>query len=304
MAGLKELRTRLSAVKSTEKITTAMKLVASSKLRKATVSLAKNKNYAVLLENAVARVLLEYQKEEAEKKVKHILPAVFVNKPNAQNYLLVVFSAERGLCGSYNQNVAKVAENRFIELTKQGKTVKFLCYGKQAYHILKKNFRDHILHHEPSFASGGIFYQEALDMLSKIMHHHQEQNFDVCEIVHSQFKSALSRQITSKQIYPLESVVDMDTDGDLDHIGDAYFDYKPSREELLEKIASKLFVGRIFQAMLNAEASEQGARMTAMDNATQNAQDMILELTLKYNTLRQSAITTELSEIISGAEAL
>jgi len=303
MSSLKELRNRLSSVRSTKKITTAMKLVAASRLRKAQTALEKNKNYQKLVEDAVKRVLISYKKEEIEKKIKHILPKTLVEKQNPKTYLLVVFSSERGLCGSYNQNVAKVAANRFNELTKQGKNVKLICYGKKAYNALRKNFGAHILEHEPSFASGGIFYQEAVDMLEKMMRYYQGQNFDVCEIVHSRFKSALSRQIVSKQLYPID-VANENLDDMLDHVGDAYFDYKPSREELLEKAASKLLIGRVFEAMLNAEASEQGARMTAMDNATQNAQDMILDLTLKYNTLRQSAITTELSEIISGAEAL
>ena len=304
MSSLKELRNRLSSVRSTKKITTAMKLVAASRLRKAQTALEKNKNYQKLVEDTVKRVLLSYRKEEIEKKMKHILPKSLVNKPNPKAYLLVVFSSERGLCGSYNQNVAKAAANRFDELTKQGKKVKLICYGKKAYNALKKSLDVHILEHEPSFASGGIFYLEAVDMFEKVTGYFQEQNFDVCEIVHSRFKSALSRQIVSKQLYPIDAALNVASDDELDHVGDAYFDYKPSREELLEKAASKLLLGRVFEAMLNAEASEQGARMTAMDNATQNAQDMILDLTLKYNTLRQSAITTELSEIISGAEAL
>ncbi|MBO4285342.1 MAG: ATP synthase F1 subunit gamma [Alphaproteobacteria bacterium] len=304
MSSLKELRNRLFSVRSTKKITTAMKLVAASRLRKAQTALEKNKTYQKLVEDAVKRILISYQKEEIEKKTKHILPKTLVEKQNPKTYLLVVFSSERGLCGSYNQNVAKVAANRFDELTKQGKNVKLIFYGKKAYNALKKNFGAHILEHEPSFASGGIFYREAVDMLEKIMRYYQEQNFDVCEIVHSRFQSALSRQIVSQRLYPIDVALNEHSDDMLDHVGDAYFDYKPSREELLEKAASKLLLGRVFEAMLNAEASEQGARMTAMDNATQNAQDMISDLTLKYNTLRQSAITTELSEIISGAEAL
>ncbi len=303
MAGLKELRTRLNAVRSTEKITTAMKLVATSKLKKATVALEKNKLYANLIENAVARVLLEYRKQEENKKIKHILPRLFYTKPNPQNYLLIVFSSERGLCGSYNQNVAKRAANRFRELKKSGKSVKMICYGKKAYDILKKNHKNDILYHEASFAGGGIFYDEAVQMLNKAKDLSSEKQFDVCEIVFSRFVSALQRELISMQIYPLDAG-QIKTADDLDHIGEAYFDYKTSKEEVLEEASEKLLVNRVFAAMLNAEASEQSARMTAMDNATQNAADMIETLTLKYNTLRQSAITTELTEIISGAEAI
>ena len=140
-------------------------------------------------------------------------------------------------------------------------------------------------------------------MLLKIKDLNKEKTFDICEIVHSRFKTALSRDIISMQIYPLNAS-NIPLNKDIDHIGNAYFDYKPSREKLLEEASKKLLINRIFEAMLNAEASEQGARMMAMDNATQNAKDMISSLTLKYNTIRQSAITTELTEIISGAEAI
>ncbi len=303
MAGLKELRTRLSAVKSTQKITTAMKLVASSRLRKATTALMKNKNYASLFENAIARILLEYKKEEEEKNVKHILPKIFISPVAPIKYLLIVFSAERGLCGSYNQNVAKATHQRIQDLQKQGKQVQIICYGKKAYEILKKNHASNIIHHEPSFAGGGIFYSEALQMLEMINHIKESTDFDICEIVSAHFKTAMQRDILPFQIYPID-VSSINQKPDLDHIGDAYFDYKPSREELLGKIGYTFLKNRIFTLMLSAEASEQGARMMAMDNATENAKNMIGSLTLKYNTLRQSAITTELNEIISGAEAL
>ncbi len=304
MAGLKELRKRLVSVYSTQKITTAMKLVAASRLRKAQSALENNKTYGNLIENTVKRILVSYQKDWIEKKIQHTQPPILIQNENPQSYLLVVFSSERGLCGSYNQNVAKFVAHRFNLLKAQGKTIKLICYGKKAYDILKKDFAEHIIEHEPSFASGGIFYEEAIDMLKKIINNQAQMQFDVCEIVYSQFHSALTRKMLSEQIYPLNVTLDFSKDADLDHIGSAYFDYKPSREEILEVLANKLLDNRVFEAMLNAEASEQGARMTAMDNATQNAADMIDELTLKYNTLRQSAITTELNEIISGAEAL
>ncbi|MBR2300169.1 MAG: ATP synthase F1 subunit gamma [Alphaproteobacteria bacterium] len=303
MAGLKELRNRLSSVKSTEKITTAMKLVAASRLRKAQAALEKNKSYVNLIENTVARVLVSYKKEEIEKKIKHILPPIFMGKKNPKNYMLIVFSSERGLCGSYNQNVAKAAAKRIKELQKAEKNVRIVCYGKKAYDILKKNFGDLIIHHEASFASGGIFYDEAIHMLIKIIEFTKESGIDVCEIVHSKFKTAVSREMVAMQVYPLK-IEESAMDEQIDHVGDAYFDYKPSREDVLEKAAEKLLIGCVFRAMLSAEASEQGARMMAMDNATQNAKEMIKDLTLKYNTIRQSAITTELNEIISGAEAI
>lgn len=303
MAGLKELRTRLGAVKSTKKITTAMKLVAAAKLKKAVGALEKNSGYATVVENALKRVLLEYQKEESNKKIKHILPPIFHIDPNPQNYLLIVFSSERGLCGTYNQNVAKATSKRVRELQKDGKNVQLICYGKKAYDILKKNYKAYIIQHEPSFAGGGIFYDEALQMGQKIAELYQNKVFDVCELICGVFQSAAHHETLAFPIYPLHSS-SLVIDDNLDHVGDAYFDYKPSKHDLLDNAAKKLVMNNIYRAMLGAEASEQSERMIAMDNATRNAEDMSRKLTLKYNTLRQSAITTELTEIISGAEAL
>jgi len=300
MAGLKELRTRLNAVKSTKKITTAMKLVAAAKLKKAVSALEKNSFYATLIKNAAARVLLEYQKEEELRKVKRILPSILREAINPKSYLLVVFSSERGLCGAYNQNVARAAVRRIKELQKNGKNVKIVCYGKKAYDVLRKNHAELIVYHEASFASGGIFYGEAVQMLEKMLNLMQTESFDVCEVVHGRFESAGHHEMTSLQVYPLQ----LETMPDIDHVGDAYFDYKPSKEDVLEAACHKLLLNNIYRAMLGAEASEQSARMLAMDNATQNAINMTQSLTLKYNTLRQSAITTELTEIISGAEAI
>ena len=303
MVGLKELRTRLNAVKSTKKMTTAMKLVAAAKLKKAVWALEKNSAYATLIQNAAARVLLEYRKEEGLRKVKHILPPVLQKTKNTKNYLLVVFSSERGLCGAYNQNVARSATKRLKELENAGKNVKLICYSKKAYDVLKKNYASMIMHHEASFAGGGIFYDEAAHMFEKLMSYTQEETYDIVEVVHGHFESAGHHEIISMQVYPLDAAQIKDND-DLDHIGDAYFDYKPSKEDVLEAACNKLLINNIYRAMLGAEASEQSARMLAMDNATQNALSMTQTLTLKYNTLRQSAITTELTEIISGAEAL
>lgn len=303
MAGLKEIRTRLGAVKSTKKITTAMKLVAAAKLKKAVGALEKNAGYAALIENAVKRVLLEYKKQEIITKKKTVLPPVFGADKNPKSYLLIVFSSERGLCGTYNQNVAKTAVKRICELQKSGKKVSLVCYGKKAYDILKKNHKDLILHHEASFAGGGIFYAEALQMAQRILKFYQDGVFDVCEIICGFFQSAAHHETLALPVYPLDAST-LTCDENLDRVDDAYFDYKPSKSDILETTVQKLIINNIYRAMLGAEASEQSERMIAMDNATRNAEDMARKLTLKYNTLRQSAITTELTEIISGAEAL
>ena len=249
MVGLKELRTRLNAVKSTKKMTTAMKLVAAAKLKKAVSALEKNSPYATLIRNAAARVLLEWQKEEELHKTKHILPCVLQKVQNPKNYLLVVFSSERGLCGAYNQNVAKATIKRIRELEQAGKNVKLVCYGKKAYVILKKNYASIILHHEPSFSSGGIFYDEAVQMFKKIIDFGCHDAFDTVEIVHGYFESAGHHKMTSIQVYPL-NVDQADGDVDLDHVGDAYFDYKPSKEAVLLKACDKLLINNVYRAML------------------------------------------------------
>lgn len=306
MAGLKELRNRLESIKSTQKITSAMKLVAASRLRKAQVMLDRSRGYADLLEISVCRLLAALKEEESEKKIVYIPPMLLRQKPNAQNYLLFVFTSNRGLCGSYNQNVGKSATKRIKELEKNGKNVQIICYGKKGYDILKKKFADKIIEHNPAVSPKGLSYAEAIELAKKIGACCENGSCDICELVYSNFRSALSREIVAKQIYPLSpEVADIDDkEKTLTHIGNAYYDYNPDKLAFLDNLLPKLVVSHIFTAMVHSQASEQGARMAAMDNATRNAKDMISRLTLKYNSIRQTAITTELTEIISGAEAI
>lgn len=306
MAGLKELRNRLESVKSTEKITSAMKLVAASRLRKADLALNRSAYYSQMIKTTIRRIMADIALEEKEKKVKFLLPELLRPRPQAQNYLLFVFSSDRGLCGSYNQNVGKAASARIKELENAGKSVKIICYGKKAYAILKKQYNDKILEINEAIAAKGLSFDEAAELGKKIGEACNNDTCDVCEIVFSKYHSAISREISAMQIYPLQknSLEASDEDKNLVRVGDAYYDYYPNRFAMLDALLPKLIVNLIFNAMANSQASEQGARMAAMDNATRNAKDMIGELTLKYNGIRQSAITTELTEIISGAEAL
>lgn len=303
MSGLKELRRRLSSVKSTEKITTAMKLVASSRLSKAQAMLEKNKPYHELIAHTVGRILLSYQKDQAEKKKIPSLPSMLTMPSTTDGYLLLVFSSDKGLCGGYNQNVAKKAIERINELKAEHKNFFLVCCGKKAYQILRKEYESSIVVHKPSFSGGGITFTEAREAVQIIFALLQKYHCSICEIIHSRYQNAVTRKFIAEQVVPIKKESIPMTD-DLDHVGNAYFDFKPSREEILIQSLEMLLTNRIFEAMLHAEASEEGARMMAMDNATDNAQDMIKNLTLKYNTIRQSLITTELTEIISGAEAL
>lgn len=306
MAGLKELRNRLESIKSTQKITSAMKLVAASRLRKAQLMLDKSRYYADQIEISVKRVLAAIREEEAEQKIVFLPPMLLRQKPNAKNYLLFVFASDRGLCGSYNQNIGKAAIGRIKELEAEGKNVQIICYGKKGFDILKKKHADKIIGKYPAVAAKNLSYGEAIEMARDIQRCCESGSCDVCEVVYSHFRSAISRDIISQQIYPLShEIADLsDDDKQLTHIGDAYYDFTPDKKELLDTLLPKLVMSRLFSAMVNSQASEQGARMAAMDNATRNAKDMISNLTLKYNSIRQSAITTELTEIISGAEAL
>ena len=306
MAALKELRNRLESIKSTQKITSAMKMVAASKLRKAETMLERNRPYSEALTVSLKRTLAAIRAEEAEKKITYLPPALLRQKLNAQKFLLLVFSSDRGLCGSYNHNIAKTAAARIRELTAEGKDVNVVCYGKKAFNILKKQYGSIIIENFAGAGTEGLSYTEALAVNDKIMNFMQENDYDVCEIVYSRFHSALSREIKARQIYPIapETVELTEDDYNLLRVDNAYYDYYPDKITLLEKLLPLWAENSIFAAVLNAQASEQGARMASMDNATRNASDIISNLTLKYNSIRQSAITTELTEIISGAEAL
>lgn len=306
MAGLKELRNRLESIKSTQKITSAMKMIAASRLRKAQIMVEKSKPYSDMLNVTVKRILASINQEETTKNIRYVLPSVLYQKPDAKHYLLFVFSSDRGLCGSYNQNVYKTAVKRINQLQQQNKNVKIICYGKKVYDNLKKEYADLILSHYESVSANGLFYREAIDLGKLIGQYCNDGICDVCEIIHSHFYSALSREMVVKQVYPLEEkyIQISDEDKELLKVGNAYYEFVPDKLKLLDVLLPKLVVDNIFTAMVNSQASEQGARMTAMDNATRNAKDMISNLTLKYNSIRQSAITTELTEIISGAEAL
>ena len=306
MAALKELRNRLESIKSTQKITSAMKMVAASKLRKAETMLERNRPYSEALTVSLKRTLAAIRAEEAEKKITYLPPALLRQKLNAQKFLLLVFSSDRGLCGSYNHNIAKAAAARIRELTAEGKDVNVVCYGKKAFNILKKQYADIITENFAGAGTEGLSYTEALAVNDKIMNFMQENDYDVCEIVYSRFHSALSREIKARQIYPIapETVELTEDDYNLLRVDNAYYDYYPDKITLLEKLLPLWAENSVFAAILNSQASEQGARMASMDNATRNASDIISNLTLKYNSIRQSAITTELTEIISGAEAL
>ncbi len=303
MAGLKELRNRIEAIRSTEKITAAMKMVAASRLRRAQDVLAKSAAYRANLYNIAGRVWGFLQKAAAEDNVQPALPLLCRGNGESNKYLLVVLSSDRGLCGSYNAMIARAAMNRIEELKAAGKEVQIICLGQRGYNALKRHYAALIVRTAESAANKGVFYDEAEALAAEVVSMFMRGEVDVCEIVYSHFRSAMSRDVDSRQVLPLDPgmlVVEIPAEMS----GDAYFESEPDNELLLEKLMPLVFRETIFDIMINSQASEQGARMTSMDNATRNAGDMISRLTLRYNRLRQTAITTELVEIIAGAEAI
>ena len=305
MAGLKELRTRIEAVKSTQKITSAMKMVAAARLRKAQTKIKPADNYQNAIKTAVLRILADLRQEEIEKKIYHILPEMMRPKKEVKTCLLLVFSSDKGLCGSYNSNINRKVMQKIGELEQKNITVKVFCFGKKAYDFLRRRKPDLLLGTKEDIAKKGPDFVEASEIGQKITELYKEHGFDICEAIFAEFKTAISREIKTLQLLPVKIDEDRSQFAEpINKFGDAYYDYEPSRLEMLEKLLPMFFTANVFEIITHSQASEHGARMSSMDSATRNASDMISELTLSYNTIRQSAITTELIEIIAGAEAI
>ena len=306
MAGLKELRTRIESIKSTEKITSAMKMVAAARLRRSQGLIDKCRFYNNNILASANRVLLELRQAEQKKNIRFVYPELMRGNGKSENYLLVVFTSDRGLCGSYNSNVAREAAKRIEGLKEEGKNVKILCVGKKGRDILKRKYADLIVDTIEGIAKKGAKYYEAVDLGQKILDLYKQGEMDVCEVVVSRFRSAINREIVTEQVFPVV-VEDFEYNrlhAPVNVYKGAFYDYEPGLLEILDGMMPLIFRSSLFQAVVHSQASEHGARMTSMDNATRNAKDMISGLTLRYNRIRQTAITTELVEIIAGAEAL
>ncbi|MBP5399902.1 MAG: ATP synthase F1 subunit gamma [Alphaproteobacteria bacterium] len=301
MAGLKELRGRIAAIKSTEKITSAMKMVAASRLRRAQDILIKSEKYRSSIYDTISRIKIAMQKESSDQI--ELKPTFLCQeKEKQERYLLVVLTSDKGLCGSYNNSIGKVALNRLHELLSQGKDVKVITLGRRGYNIFRRHNQQYIFRNDESVVNKGVEYSEAIALAEEITSMFKKDEIDVCEVVYSRFKSALSRDVKSEQILPFDLKKVMTDATDMHN--DSGYDFEPGYDALLETLVPMAFREYIFDIMINSQASEQGARMASMDNATRNAGDMINKLTMRYNRLRQGAITTELTEIIAGAEAI
>ena len=289
MPNLKDLKTRIDSVKSTRKITQAMQMVAAAKLRRAEEAAGAARPYAEQF-NAVMAGLAGSVGDGG--------PKLLTGTGSDQTHLLVVMTSERGLCGGFNTNIVKLAKSHAKKLLGEGKTVKFLTVGKKGREQLRREYADHLVGHVDLSDVKNVGYTNAQDIASDVLSRFDAEEFDIATIFFGKFESVISQKPTATQIIPAK-FEEAEGDG-----GAAEFDYEPGEEEILRELLPRGVATQIFAALLENGASEQGARMSAMDNATRNAGEMIEKLTIEFNRTRQAVITNELIEIISGAEAL
>lgn len=295
MASLKDLRNRIASVKATQKITKAMQMVAAAKLRKAQTAAEAARPYS----ERMAKVLSNISSAMAGRDDA---PKLMTGTGKDDTQLLVVATAERGLCGGFNSSIAKLARLKARDLIAEGKTVKILCVGKKGFDALKMEFRDIIIDTVTFREVKNIGFAEAKLVGDKVLEMFEAGEFDICTLYYSEFKSVISQIPTEQQLIPANVAAEAGEETDAD--ADVNYEYEPGEGEILDDLLPRNVTIQIFRALLENGASEQGARMSAMDNATRNAGEMIDKLTLSFNRQRQAQITKELIEIISGAEAL
>jgi F-type H+-transporting ATPase subunit gamma len=296
MASLKDMRNRIASVKATRKITKAMQMVAAAKLRRAQEAATAARPYAERMERVLSNLARRASKEGASP--------LLVGTGSDQVHLLVVMTAERGLCGGFNSNIARLARSDANRLLKDGKTVKIVCVGRKGADNLRRDLGRNIVDRIDLKGIKQLGFVNAEEIGSKVLGMFEAKQFDVCTLYFSEFKSVISQKPTALQLIPAK-VEAKEGAGPADvATAKSSVEYEPSEEQVLGDLLTRNISTQIFRGLLENAASEQGARMTAMDNATRNAGDMINKLTIKYNRQRQANITKELIEIISGAEAL
>jgi F-type H+-transporting ATPase subunit gamma len=293
MASLKELRNRIASVKSTQKITKAMQMVAAAKLRRAQEAALAARPYSQRMSAVLANLAHGLQGRTDA-------PTLMAGTGRDDTHLLVVCTADRGLCGAFNASIAKIARDHARRLISEGKTVKIICVGKKGYDILRRLFSKQIIDLIELRSVRQVGFANAQAVAEKVLRLFEDGEFDVATLFYAEFRSVISQRPTALQLIPTP-VPDAEDQADL---GGAIYDYEPGESEILEELLPRNVAVQIFRALLENAASEQGARMSAMDNATRNAGDMIDKLSMNYNRTRQAMITKELIEIISGAEAL
>ena len=291
MPSLKDLKNRIGSVKSTQKITSAMKMVAAAKLRKAQEQAIASRPYCSSMEKIVSSL--------ANKLIDNA-PELLKGKKEIKKQLLVVFSADRGLCGGFNGSISRAVKLEVKKSKDLGIETKLLFVGRKSADTLKKDFQQQIVEIVIGNSTNPN-YRDASSISSKIVDLYQRDEFGSCKIIFNKFVSAITQEVTLKSLIPIET---NNEDASHNNQVSSVYEYEPSEEVILEELLNKNIATQLFSAQMESTASELAARMTAMDNATRNAGDLIDRLTLQYNRTRQAFITKELIEIISGAEAL
>ena len=292
MPSLDDLKKRISSVKSTQKITKAMKMVAAAKLRRAQESAERGRPFSEKMNNIILNLSSSVSDKESASKF-------LIGTGNDNTHLCVVITADRGLCGGFNTNICKKAKNDFEKIIKQGKKLKIFTVGSKGYDQLKRNYGNHIVENLNFKGFKKITFKDAEAIGQKIIKLFDESQFDVCKIYYNKFKNVITQIPQAQQIIPIEKAK-KEEEKKIEN----FYEFEPEENEILNDLLPRNISTQIFKAILENAASEQGSRMTAMDNATRNAGDLVEKLTITYNRSRQAAITKELIEIISGAESL
>ena len=290
MPSLDDLKKRIKSVKSTQKITKAMKMVAAAKLRRAQESAEKGRPFSEKMNNVILNLSSSISDKDSASKF-------LVGTGKDTTHLCVVITADRGLCGGFNTNICRKAKNYFEKILKEGKLLKIFTVGSKGHDQLKRLYGKYIIEKINFKGLKKITYKEAENTGKIIIKLFNESQFDVCKIFYNRFKNVITQIPQEQQIIPIEKQKEV-------KVSDNFYEFEPEENEILEDLLPRNISTQIFKAFLENAASEQGSRMTAMDNATRNAEDLVDKLTINYNRSRQAAITKELIEIISGAESL
>jgi len=294
MPSLDDLKKRIKSVKSTQKITKAMKMVAAAKLRKAQENAEKGRPYSKKMQNIILNLTKSISDPENA-------PKLLVGTGKDQVHLCVVLTADRGLCGGFNSNICKLAKNNFKKLLSEGKEIKIITVGSKGLDQIKREYGKHVIKKLSFKDKKQISFNEAELVGKEIIELFNKNEFDKCIIFYNNFKNVITQIPQAQQIIPAEKIESNDRDKTEEKLS---YEFEPDEDEILEDLLPKNISTQVFKALLENAASEQGSRMTAMDNATRNAGDLVDKLTINYNRSRQASITKELIEIISGAESL
>jgi len=297
MASLKDMRVRIAATKATQKITKAMQMVAASKLRRAQAAAEAARPFAERMDRVLGNIASTVTDPESA-------PKLLSGTGSDRVHLLIVCTGERGLCGAFNSAIVRLAREKTNALLSEGKQVKIFCVGRKGYELLRRNFEKHIVEHMDLRNVRTLQFEHANDIAEKIIALYDQGGFDIATLFYSKFKSVIAQIPTAQQVIPPVFPEEENGAGNAANGADVSYDYEPDEVDILGELLPRNLAVQVFRALLENNASFYGAQMTAMDNATRNAGEMIRKQTITYNRTRQAMITKELIEIISGAEAL